>query len=141
MPYVNQPVSSQMQQNPNNSRATHPSAADLTSAVSAWQRLLGKAHVLDADEAQLRYGPDTSATIRFIPAALLVTDSSQLPAIMQIAQQFRAPVYPISTGKNWGYGSSLPATDGCTIIDLSRLQKIIAFDPEFGIATIEPEIG
>jgi hypothetical protein len=110
------------------------------SAIEQWQKLLGHSHVLVGDAVQTAYGSDTSGALRQVPAALRVTDRSQVVDIMHIAYQNRVPVYPISTGKNWGYGSALPARDGCVIIDLSALQKIIHFDPELGVVTLEPGV-
>lgn len=34
------------------------------------------------------------------------------------------PLYPVSTGLNWGYGSSSPASRGCALVDLSAMNKI-----------------
>ncbi len=59
---------------------------------------------------------------------------------MRIAQRQGIAIYPISTGRNWGYGTSLPAQDDCVILDLSRLQKIHHFDAELGVVTLEPGV-
>lgn len=59
---------------------------------------------------------------------------------MKIANQYQAPLYPISTGKNWGYGSRAPAQDGCVTLDLSRLNRITAFDEDLAYVTLEPGV-
>ena len=33
--------------------------------------------------------------------------------MVAIAIEHRIPLYPFSTGKNWGLGSKLPVVDGC----------------------------
>lgn len=113
---------------------------DLPTAISKWQALLGEGRVLLERDAQATYGKDTSEARRIIPAALRICDSAEITHVMRIASQHLVPVYPISTGKNWGYGSALPAQDGCVVIDLSALQKIIHFDSELGVVTLEPGV-
>jgi FAD/FMN-containing dehydrogenase len=59
---------------------------------------------------------------------------------VEIAARERVPLYPISTGHNWGYGCALPPRDGCVLLDLSALQQILDFDPELGTVTVEPGV-
>jgi 4-cresol dehydrogenase (hydroxylating) flavoprotein subunit len=113
---------------------------DLSSAVEQWQALLGVSNVLLGHSVQEAYGQDTTSAKRQIPAALLLNDAKSVSAVMQIASQTQVPVYPISTGQNWGYGTALPARDGCVIVDLSRMNKIVDFDAEFGVVTLEPGV-
>ncbi len=54
--------------------------------------------------------------------------------------QFRVPLFPISTGRNWGYGASSPAIDGAVILDLSALQAIKFVDRELGVVELEPGV-
>lgn len=113
---------------------------NMETALSDWQQLLGAEQVLLAEAAQNTYGADTSAIERIIPAALRIKDAALLPEVMRIAQQHKVPVYPISTGHNWGYGTALPVQNNCVILDLSGLQKILNFDAEFGVVTLEPGV-
>jgi FAD/FMN-containing dehydrogenase len=112
----------------------------LAPALDAWQTLLGPDNVLQGDAARQAWGQDTTGAARRLPAALKILDSKLLPEVMRIAQRFRVPVHPISTGRNWGYGSALAARDGCVLIDLSSLQGILHFDPEMGVVTVEPGV-
>lgn len=112
----------------------------LSNAIADWQTLLGPSQVVLGDAVMQAYGADTSAAQRQIPAALRIFDRDTLPAVLKIAHRHRVPVYPISTGQNWGYGTALPAQDGCVIIDLGGLNKIIHFDAEFGVVTLEPGV-
>lgn len=112
----------------------------LSTALAEWRNIIGQSQVIDGQQAQLEYGADPSATATTVAAALRILDSASLPSVMEIAQRCRVPVYPISTGHNWGYGSALPAQSGCVIIDLSGLQKILHFDSEMGVVTVEPGV-
>lgn len=113
---------------------------NLQAATSEWQTLLGSANVLRSEDAQREYGADTSTMVRKIPGALKVRHASEVMGVLQIANRHRVPVYPISTGRNWGYGTSLPVRDGCVILDLSAMCSIIHFDAELGVVTVEPGV-
>jgi 4-cresol dehydrogenase (hydroxylating) len=113
---------------------------ELQEAIGEWNALLGLSQVMIGDEVQRVYGSDTGGAKRQVPAALRIVDRDTLPDVLRIAHRHRVPVYPISTGKNWGYGSALPAIDGCVIIDLIALNKILHFDSEFGVVTLEPGV-
>jgi hypothetical protein len=111
-----------------------------SAAVNQWQRLLGSVQVLLGDAAMAAYGSDTGGAVRRIPAALRILDGADLQEVMRIATRHQVPVYPISTGNNWGYGSALPPRDDCVILDLSGLTKVLDFDDEFGVVTLEPGV-
>lgn len=113
---------------------------DLYAALDAWRLLLGDAQVILGQAVQQAYGADTGASERELLAALRILDADLLSDVMVVAARFRVPVYPISTGRNWGYGTALPAQDGCVIIDLSALKKILSFDAELGVVTVEPGV-
>ena len=110
------------------------------SAIEQWRKLLGPGQVLTGSAVQDAYGADTSGYVRRIPAALRILDATVLPEVMRIANAQRVAVYPISTGKNWGYGTALPARDNCVILDLGCLKKVIHFDAELGVITLEPGV-
>lgn len=53
------------------------------------------------------------------------------------------PLYPFSTGLNWGYGSRSPVTQGCVGVDLSRMNRILNADEisiDNPVAVIEPGV-
>lgn len=109
-------------------------------ALADWQALLGPDSVLDAQAASAHYGADTTGVARRLAGALRIGDAASLPAVMRIAARHKVPVYPVSTGRNWGYGSALAARDDCVLLDLSGLDRILDFDPELGVVTVEPGV-
>jgi FAD/FMN-containing dehydrogenase len=113
---------------------------NIQSALNEWRLFLGESAVQGHEAAMAAYGMDASAITRRIPGALKVIDAESLPEIMRIASRHKVPVYPISTGKNWGYGTALPVTDDCVILDLSGMQKILHLDAELGVVTLEPGV-
>jgi 4-cresol dehydrogenase (hydroxylating) len=42
----------------------------------------------------------------------------EVQAIVLAANRHHQPLWPISTGKNMGYGSAVPATPGQVVLDL-----------------------
>lgn len=112
---------------------------ELTSALMEWHRLLGDDQVLDPDAATTAYGIDTGGSKRLLAGALKPARADTIPDILRIAKRYHIPVYPISTGHNWGYGTALPASHDCVVLDLSDLRGI-DFDPELGVVTLEPGV-
>lgn len=66
--------------------------------------------------------------------------------VQHLIQQARAtlrPLYPVSCGYNWGYGSASPVTAGCSLVNLSGMDRILNADkisPSNPVALIEPGV-
>jgi 4-cresol dehydrogenase (hydroxylating) len=65
---------------------------------------------------------------------------AQVREVVRIANRHGVPLWPISRGKNFGYGGPAPVLQGSLILDLSRMKKI-EIDPENGTALLEPGVG
>jgi 4-cresol dehydrogenase (hydroxylating) len=113
---------------------------NLAAAFDRWSDVLGSAFVL-RDSSDLRAAETaTFLTDHHIPAVLRPADREQLRECLVIANQFRVPLYPVSSGKNWGYGSRVPPADGCALLDLGRLNRILDFSEKLGYVTVEPGV-
>lgn len=112
----------------------------ISEALDAWRSLLGDAAVMDAVAASARYGRCTTGVGRQVLGAVRPHKAAEVPELVRIAARTRVPLHPISTGHNWGYGTALPARDGCVVVDLSRLTEIRKFDSESGVITLEPGV-
>lgn len=85
---------------------------------------------------------------RALMAVITLTQSTEIKALLDLANQcahdgeLAFSLYPISTGKNWGYGTSQPTglTQNIILLDLSKLNTICDFDAELGLLTIEPGV-
>lgn len=108
-------------------------------ASREWRELLGDEGFL-SEERVTPYLANTMGVSRRIPAVLRPRDAAQVGGIVSIAHSHRVPLYPFSTGKNWGYGSTLPIIDDCVLVDLSGLQRIVDMEPETGLVTLEPGV-
>lgn len=77
-----------------------------------------------------------------IPAAAVAPSTpEQVQDIVRAAARLGVPIWPISRGKNLGYGGSAPHLSGTVILDMSRMNKIITVDQELGYALIEPGVS
>ncbi|NJN36903.1 MAG: FAD-dependent oxidoreductase [Nitrospiraceae bacterium] len=47
---------------------------------------------------------------------------------IRVANEFRLPLYPISTGRNLTYGGSAPNMTGSVVVDLKRMNRILEVD-------------
>ena len=112
-------------------------APALDQALKEWRALLGAESVLPAQGAATLYG---AGGARAIPAALRPAQADSVAEIVRIAARHRVRLHPVSTGRNWGYGGAVPPSDDCVVLDLSRLNRIIAVDAELGTATLEPGV-
>ena len=107
-------------------------------AFARWEQAIGGSNVRRTPEELALYRAGTTPTSIRILGALLPANQEQVVDIVRIAGAHRIPLYPISTGRNWGYGDARPVRDGCVIVDLSRMNRIQAVDEELGVVTLEP---
>lgn len=112
---------------------------NLGEALSDWARVLAPGHIMTGNDLE-QYNNCTSQTRRHISAALKPDTTEQLQEIVRIANRHEIPLYPVSTGKNWGFGGASPVVDHCVVIDLSRMNRIVHFDSKLGLLTIEPGV-
>lgn len=116
----------------------HP-GSDLTPALQAWANVLGDRHVL-VGEAAAPYGRSTAPTAATPSAVLLPESVEQVREVLRIASRYKAPVHPISRGKNWGYGDAAPPRDGQVVLDLQRMNRILEVNAPLAYAVIEPGV-
>lgn len=87
-----------------------------------------------------RYARSTAARST-VPQALVYPGThAEVVALVKVAGRFGVPVYPVSTGKNWGYGDACAIGPGQLLVDLSRMNRIVSVDPELAYAVIEPGV-
>lgn len=109
-------------------------------SVAAFRAVLGAEHVVTSAPVLDQVSTATFATTQRASVLLRPADRHQVRAVLKIAAEHRIPVWPVSRGRNWGYGSRVPMVDGAAVLDLSRLDRIVSFDPELGILTVEPGV-
>lgn len=108
----------------------------ITLAIEHWQQLLGTAQVITHTSEIKQAATATFLTTSQVLAILRPT-KSQLADCLKIATQFGIALYPISSGKNWGYGSRVPSTRQAVLIDLIQLKTISNYRPEQHVIKVE----
>ncbi len=109
-------------------------------ALEAMAAAVGGAHLL-ADETSLAaYARSTAARPVRPLAVARPANAAEVAALVRIAEAHRLAVYPVSTGKNWGYGDACAVGAGQLILDLSRMNRIVQVDHDLAYAVIEPGV-
>ncbi|HKC24069.1 MAG TPA: FAD-binding protein, partial [Thermoanaerobaculia bacterium] len=112
----------------------------LDPAVDAWRRAVGAEHVLTETAELAAAETATFPTTQRIVAIVRPADVVEVQACMRIANEHRAPVYPVSRGRNWGLGSRVPVSTGCALLDLGRLDRIVDYDERLATITVQPGV-
>ena len=122
------------------------SEADFAAALAAFAAVVGKEWVFssqeDTDLYRDAYSPFWGEPEEKLVSAAVAPDSTeQVQAIMRIANQYKIPIYPISTGKNLGYGGSAPVLSGSVVLDLKRMNRVLEVDEKNAYALVEPGVS
>lgn len=112
----------------------------ITKAYREWAKIEGIKILTKKDLAD-SFSLNTIGASRVVAGVITATTVKQVQAIVVVANKNKIPLYPISGGHNWGYGSSLPATDDCVVLDLSSMNKVIEFDNKLGYVVLEPGVN
>lgn len=120
------------------------SPAAFTRALAAFRSVVGAQWVLDGEEDRQSYidpyamgdGLDHDCSAIVAPSGV-----EEVRALVRLANEHKVPLWPVSRGKNLGYGAASPAEKGNVILDLSRMNRIIDVDEKFAHCLIEPGVG
>ncbi|MDL0088599.1 FAD-binding protein [Campylobacter gastrosuis] len=118
------------------------SEKNFNEAVAKFEEAIGKEWVFKSNEDVRLYRDAYSAEwdepSKPIPSlALAPKEVSQVQAIVRIANEYKIPLFPISTGKNLGYGGSAPNRRGDVIVDLKRMNRLMISEI---FALLSPEL-
>jgi 4-cresol dehydrogenase (hydroxylating) len=111
-----------------------------TSPHHDWTALLGTENIIFNRDLTSAAETATFATHQSIPFILRPANREQVQECLRIANRLGVPLYPVSSGKNWGYGSRVPVADSCALLDLGRMDRIVDFNEELAYVTVEPGV-
>ena len=122
------------------------SAADFGSAIKQFEAAVGKEWVLTSDEDLYPYRDPFSLikdqSNELVPSAAVgPTTVEQVQAIVRTANQYKIPLFTISTGKNYAYGGASPNVRGSVIVDLKRMNKVLEVDANRHFCLVEPGVS
>lgn len=112
----------------------------MEAAVEAWREALGRDKVGDSDVIRQSFARTALPESRMPRCVLRPTNQGDVQTIVAIARAHAHPLYPVSGGKNWGYGSACAPEEGAAVVDLSGMNRILEIDEEMGYAVIEPGV-
>ena len=122
------------------------SATDFSAAIAQFQNAIGREWVFtsDADVALYRdaYSPMWGQPEEKLASAAVAPNSvEQVQQVVRTANTYKVPLFPISTGKNLGYGGSAPNLTGSVVVDLKRMNRILEVDDKRHYALVEPGVA
>ncbi|KAI1306378.1 hypothetical protein F5Y03DRAFT_354596 [Xylaria venustula] len=78
-----------------------------------------------------------------VPSAVVYPGSTEeVQQIVKWANNYRIPIFPISMGRNFGYGGAAPRVRGSVLLDLGRrMNKILDINPDDYTCLVEPGVS
>ncbi len=122
------------------------SERDFSAALRRLEEIVGREWLFRSDEDVALYRDGYSplwgeAEERWASAAVAPDSVEQVQAIVKVANQYKLPLYPISTGRNLTYGGAAPAYSGSVVVDLKRLNRILAVSERDKTCLVEPGVS
>lgn len=128
--------------------ATPPGVSDRdwSAALAAFRDAVGSQWVFTSDEDVALYRDAYSPywgepEERLVSAAVAPSTVEEVQKVVRTANTYKVPIYPISTGKNLGYGGSAPNLSGSVVLDLKRMNRVIEVDDRRHFAIVEPGVA
>ncbi len=112
----------------------------LDQAVARWRPIVGDPYVVTDGDELAQAGRATYDTRARVAAIVRPANVAEVQSCVRVAGEESVALWPISTGKNWGYGSRVPGVDAAVILDMSRMNGIVGYDAVLGYVTVEPGV-
>jgi 4-cresol dehydrogenase (hydroxylating) len=103
-------------------------------------KIVGSENITAGEQSLAKALENTLDSRRIVTAHVRPGSQEEVLELMKYFEKENLPYYPVSTGRNWGYGGKLPVEDGCVILELSRLRRIVEFNAELGYVVVEPGV-
>jgi len=115
-------------------------------ALTRFEEIVGRDWVFRTDEDVALYRDAYSPLWgeeeeRHASAAVAPISVEEVQDIVRVANDFRLPLYPISTGRNLTYGGSAPAYSGSVVLDLKRMNRILEVSERDKTCLVEPGVS
>jgi hypothetical protein len=119
---------------------------DFNTALQEFENVVGGDWVFTSDEDVAlykdAYSPLMGEPEEIVASAAVAPDTAEeVQKVVEIANKYKVPIYPISTGKNLGYGGSAPVLSGSVVLDLKRLNRIIEVNDQNHYVLVEPGVS
>lgn len=108
--------------------------------LEAMAQVVGPSNLVVEQAALAGHAASTAARPVWALAVARPGSTQEVAALARLATVYGVALYPVSTGKNWGYGDACPVSGGQVLLDLSRMNRIVKVDTELAYAVIEPGV-
>jgi 4-cresol dehydrogenase (hydroxylating) len=120
--------------------------ADFDKVLKSWRNTVGADWVFTSDDDVRLYRDAYSPywdepEERVASAAVAPETLEQVQAVVRMANQYRVPLYAISTGRNLAYGGSAPVYSGSVVLDLKRMNRVLEVNEANAYALVEPGVN
>lgn len=112
----------------------------ISTAIDEWKTIVGDCWVVTQGDETIVAESATFKTHQQIKAIIQPQSSYEVSECMKVANKYAISIYPISCGKNWGYGSKVPISAEAVILDLGRMNRIIELNENLAYVVIEPGV-
>jgi glycolate oxidase len=107
--------------------------------IAALRAVLPPDGLITKGEGMRVYESDGLAAYRGMPAMVaLPRDAQQVAAVLRTCNRFGAPV--VARGAGTGLSGGALPSPGCVLLSLSRMNRIIAIDPDARTARVQPGV-
>ena len=120
------------------------SASDLAAALDGFRATTGPEYVFvnEPDRASYLDPFDIEDQQVHAPGAAVAPASvDELRKVLAVANRHRVPLWPVSMGKNFAYGTAAPRHRGTVVLDLKRMNRVLEVNEALGYAVVEPGVS
>ena len=112
----------------------------IESLASSLTDIVGASGVELSDESRKYHSDAMLPTWQECKVIVHPGDAQQVSQIVEYANQNGLKIWPFSTGRNWGYGTTQALHSGGIIVILDRMNRIIEVNEELAYAVLEPGV-
>lgn len=109
-------------------------------ALNELESVLGSGSVICDTDTLAEVADNSLGLPHRVAAVVFPSTLDHVRKVVLIANKYLLPLYPVSRGRNIGYGERTPVSDGQIVVDLGRMNRIREFDEVHGRAVVEPGV-
>lgn len=113
---------------------------ELRQAAERWRAILGSSHVVMAGDEITRANLATFEPVGRVVGIIRPSSRQEVQACLQVAHELHVRVYPVSCGRNWGYGSRTPPTGSAVVMELARMNQVLEFSEDLAFVRVQPGV-
>lgn len=113
---------------------------DVQSTQSSLIKILGSSVVSFEEKIINNYSSAINGSQSRPLCVAFPENENQIVELLKWCSQNQLKVYPLSKGKNFGYGDALSTGAGHVILDLSKMNRIVEVNAKLAFVTIQPGV-